>query len=369
MMITMLFKFILAISSFGNSLLIAKHQFVVVEAGSEVVIQLKHYDNTDASTILPTKLTFTIESIPKNGKLYQLSHVFSNYGYEPKVGTYISSAATNVTGSQNRIIYKRPIPDSALNQQQKWDSFRFSVFNGETKTTEYGIITLTAPSGIIVGSDFMLSSEGWTITGNHGVTSNVLYQPYSRGALNHYILNSNDEQNLKSTGDASLWYFNAPSSFTGNHGIAYGGILRFTIGAFSGDFEGTSNDKMSSRPVVIMKCDTCIGPVSTGIKLVYPLSALTTSFTGDTTTIEISLMESKGWLKDSQNTLVPYLTASQCDLIQVLSRLSSIQILGDYTDSHEAVGLDSVSLSNIASNNDRIPVCAQRRSDASECSC
>ncbi len=44
--------------------------------------------------------------------MYQLSQVFSAYGYEPKAGTIINSPNINVTGSNNRIYYKRPFPDN-----------------------------------------------------------------------------------------------------------------------------------------------------------------------------------------------------------------------------------------------------------------
>lgn len=52
------------------------------------------------------------------GKLFQLSQVFSAYGYEPKDGTVISSNnPTIVTGSKNRIYYRRPTPDVDTNNK------------------------------------------------------------------------------------------------------------------------------------------------------------------------------------------------------------------------------------------------------------
>jgi hypothetical protein len=50
--------------------------------------------------------------VPSSGSIYQLSQVYSSYGYEPKGGERISAADTIVTGSNNRVYYKRPTPDS-----------------------------------------------------------------------------------------------------------------------------------------------------------------------------------------------------------------------------------------------------------------
>ena len=54
---------------------------------------------------------------PQSGSLYQLSQVFSTYGYEPKQGALITQEKTVVTGSNNRIVYTRPAYDMATNNQ------------------------------------------------------------------------------------------------------------------------------------------------------------------------------------------------------------------------------------------------------------
>mmetsp|Transcript_4536 Transcript_4536/g.7394 ORF Transcript_4536/g.7394 Transcript_4536/m.7394 type:complete len:88 (+) Transcript_4536:172-435(+) len=73
-----------------------------------------------------------------------------------------------------------------------------------------------------------------------------------------------------------------------------------------------------------------------------------------------------GWIKDPQNSLVSWIPASQCDLIQVLSRLTKISILGDWTTWQESVALDDVKLVNTKG---QLPLCAMSRPDASICSC
>jgi hypothetical protein len=92
-----------------------------------------------------------------------------------------------------------------------------------------------------------LGSEGWTITGNKQ-KYNATFEAFSRGSLlNHYIYGSEDNINVMSSGDKdnSLWYFEAPNSYLGNFGIAYGGALKFTLGAFSGDFTKTNGKDVS----------------------------------------------------------------------------------------------------------------------------
>ncbi|CAM9381687.1 unnamed protein product, partial [Sphacelaria rigidula] len=85
---------------------LALHQVVVVSPGSEVVIRLSGYD------IDGDDLVATISSLPGSGTLHQLSKVFSDFGYDPKAGELISAAGTQVTGSGNRVLYRRPKADA-----------------------------------------------------------------------------------------------------------------------------------------------------------------------------------------------------------------------------------------------------------------
>ena len=351
------------------SVLIAKHQIVVVPPASETVIRLNHYDDSSAASVSPTELTFTIETLPTDGDLYQLSSVFSKYGYEPKLGTRITTTGTVISGSDHRLIYKRRSPDSA--STTAWSTFTFSVNNG-VDMSYIATVTLVPSSGIIEGSTFLLGREDWTIKGNMAPTSAAMFESLSRGAeLNHYILSNDDAINVPNTDsdDMDLWYFDAPTKFLGDKGIAYGGSLDFTLGAFSGDFaHGNSHDM---TPVVRLTCDACGDPEDKGITLVYPLAALTSArggigFDGSATRLSVPLVEGRGWLRDPKNTLVQWAQASQCDVIQVLYRLSSIQILGDWTHRHETVALDDVFLKNTKTY---VPLCAQDRPDASICSC
>ena len=141
--------------------------------------------------IISTQMSFTTRGAPSSGSLYQLSQVYSSYGYEPKAGTQIqSSEDTVVTGSNARVYYKRPSPDAAgIN---KWETITFTASDGSTDSTT-GTVTLVPPSGALVGSDFLLDSNGWTITGNKANTP-ATHEAYSRGALlNHYVYGTDNK--------------------------------------------------------------------------------------------------------------------------------------------------------------------------------
>lgn len=334
---------------------IAFHQLVTVEPNGDAVIRLTGYDY-DGDV-----LTYKIQTAPKSGKLFQLSQVYSAYGYNPKSGIQINDGDTIVTGSNNRVYYQRPTPDSATNS--KWDTFTFLVHDGKRKSN-IANVTLVPPSGNLVGSNFLLGNEDWTITGNKAVTS-AIFEPYSRGPqLSHYVLSTDDKINVQKSGgpDTSLWYFNAPSKFLGNLGISYGGYLKFTLSAFSGDFKNSNGNSN----LVEIECSSCVGPIGKGIRLVFPINAAKGNFDGSTLGFSIPLDESKGWLKDPQNSLVAWTPPSRCDLIQVLSRLTAVRILGDWTSWYESVAIDDVAFINTKG---KLPLCAQQLPDASICTC
>lgn len=338
--------------------ILALHQLITVATAGDIVIRLKAYD------VNSEHLVFTITSLPTSGRLYQLSQVYSTKGYLPIAGTLITQAGVIVTGSNNRIYYKRPSPDAS--GVVMWDSFNYTV-SGKYETSREGTVTLVPPNGALMGSTFLLDNESWNIIGNKAINLPSTFEPFSRGPnLNRYIYSSDDKINILKAGsnapDQSLWYFTAPSKFLGNKGISYGGVLQFTLSGFSGNFS-TSNGK--NVPAVILECASCDGPVSKGIRLAIPVSVLQ-PFAGSTMTFKVTLIESKGWVKDPQNTLLSWSRPTQCDMIQVLSRLSAISILGDWTTWYETVALDNVLVSNTQG---QLPICSMYRPDASVCMC
>lgn len=281
----------------------------------------------------------------------------------------MSSGRTQVTGSNNRVYYTRPSPDTTGDGM--FDSFTYIVNNigfGNTTYDSYeGTVTIVPTTGAIVGSSFLLNNDGWTITGNKESTGVATFESYSRGLLlNHYIFGMDNKINIASSSsiDASLWYFEAPAKYLGNKGIAYGGSIQFTLGSFSGDFSKLNGNDMH---LIELECSTCTGPVGKGITLAFPISSLKlNAFSGEPMRFTVPLHESEGWIKDPQNVLKSWTTPSKCDLIQVLSRLSAFRILGDWTTWYESIALDDVSFINTKS---QLPICSMVRPDASVCTC
>lgn len=59
---------------------------------------------------LGKRLYARLTSVPERGTLYQLSQVYSDYGYEPSRGEAVNRSLlpVAVTGTRNRILYAPP---------------------------------------------------------------------------------------------------------------------------------------------------------------------------------------------------------------------------------------------------------------------
>lgn len=128
---------------------IAIHQLVVVDTAKDSVIRLKSFDANSFDVgyfrrvfrfhaklivffvVVYFQNIYTLGELPSTGSLFQLSQVFSSYGYEPKAGMRVLTSNTNVTGSNNRIYYKRPSPDvPGLDKVRKpvtWRAVPFTI--------------------------------------------------------------------------------------------------------------------------------------------------------------------------------------------------------------------------------------------------
>lgn len=351
---------------------LALHQLVVVSPGSDTVVPLRGYD------LDGDKLKATVTALPEGtGVVHQLSKVFSDYGYEPKKGVSVKSGA-DVTGSKgNRVYYKRPSADAA--PVGKYGVMEYTVSdlspsNQVMSTSPPGMVTFVPPSGLLVASHFSRGPEGWAVVGNKGASKgsahDVTYEASSRGALNHYVYGSDDTINAEGAGatDKSLWYFKAPPKFLGHHGIAYGGSFGFTLSSFHGDFSAAKRnvglDASSGLHLVELHCAKC--NVNRGVTLAFPASKAPAYFSGAAQAFTLSLKETAGWVEDPKNTLKAWKAPSQCTLIEVLSGLTEVRILGDFTNWYESVALDKVELTNLKA---QVPVCAQLLPDASRCTC
>ena len=158
--------------------------------------------------------------------------------------------------------------------------------------------------------------------------------------MTHYICASDDLINADQEGnDLDLWYFLAPSQFTGWQLMAYGGTLEFTMSSFSGIFSPSNLNFGRDLNLVEIYCATC--DLRRGVTIGFPLSA-TKAFTEVIQTFSVPMHESAGWLKDPKNTLLPWTSVSQCEFLEVISNISSLKILGDFTKWYETMCIDDV---------------------------
>lgn len=311
---------------------VARHQVYHVKPGTEEVVVLKGF-NADGK-----RLQAKITSLPLNGELYQLSHVFSHYGYDPKrASSPIREVPAVVTGSKNRIVFRRdalggPPPHT------KFAEFRYTLTDG-METSEEGIIVITADEALVT-SAFDFGTEDWKILDN-GKTAVPKHQPISRGNLLSYYIYASDSiiHHQENGDDAVRWTFSAPAKFLGNQWAAYGGSLDFVLFSSEGSFAHSNLNLAGNGNLVVMECSTC--NQNKGVTVAMPLT-LVFKFDGTITQFRLPLTEKAGWLKDPKNVLHPWTPPTQCELVSVLSALSSLRILGDFTQGHETVALDSV---------------------------
>ena len=358
----LLFLFLPPLSSAAQMAPLAVHQIYSANPNDEVVIDLSgHNFNSDDRT------TATVVSLPREGTLYQLSKIFNSHGYEPKVGTPITEddLPCQVTALRSRVVYKAPARQYALG---RWDVFDYTV-SGRFGTSKPGTVTLTDDSQILVASDFRLDTEGWTTVGNKH--NGVIYDDTSTGIMNRYVYSKDDSINVDESGnDQDLWRFKLPEKFTGWHGIVYGGSFEFSLSSFSGDF---SPDKLHKRVVmnlVEISCSRCA--FNKGITIGFPLDALPEGFSGVTSSFSLPLNETAGWLKgDPNNPIYEWMVPpTKCEIIEVLSKISSVTILGDFTDWYEGVSVDNIHLrASELKGKYHLPPCAQVTPDAKRCSC
>jgi hypothetical protein len=224
------------------------------------------------------------------------------------------------------------------------DSFQIvaSVDGGSSFPYQASIHVLSSTSPVVLASeDFATGSNSFVAEDDKG-TYAATYEPTSIGAsMNRYIYASDR--------DRGTWWFLFPSKFLGDQAMSYGGSLSFTLSSSAGDFSSSvlRTKSVGSRAAggvwgAMLDCSTCAH--GAGITLGFPVENL--GFSGKTKSFSLSLLESQ-WRKDPHNTLVTAWSApSKCELVEVLSKLSAIRVLGDFTTGMESVSLDTVRLNS-----------------------
>ncbi len=314
---------------------------------------------------LPIKTVTTITSLPSSGSLYQLSHIFSTHGYDPKAGKKITSVPTQVSGSKSRIVYKRDSCEERI-PKDEWGRFQYKVADGQG-TSKDGTVVLVSPNNVIVESNFLFSDEGWNTVGNRA-KNEVYYEPSSRGIMNYYIYALDQSLNINSNGDdVDVWYFELPPKFHGWQGIMYNGRFEFVLSSFGGDFSKEHQNQPGKLNLVEITCAKC--SINRGETIGFPISA-TEGFNGQTKSYSLTLTETSGWVRDPKNTLHEWKPITKCKFIEILSGISSIRVLGDFTTWYESVSIDNVRFVTAEPRGRyHLPVCAQKSPDARKCDC
>jgi hypothetical protein len=300
--------------------------------GEEVILRLGGYD-INGRPLLTTLVTSPASSA---GSLYELSQLFLTQNLQPKKGKGITQYPFTLPSlTNNRVLFISSTSTSTV-PNQAWGNFSYRVMDGNIGSN-LGTVWIIPNHRKLVSSEFRTDTEGWKIGG----TATLSRESFSRGSLSQYLVGTDSDirTSPRTTGDANLWRFIAPSQFLGNKIVAYGSTLSFTMGAFAGDF---SIDQLQTKaPLITLECASCAG--GAGIRLGHFLTpeAASKTLDGKTKKITVPLLPSS-FLKDPKNSLLRWQPITECDFVHVLSMLSQFTILGDWTIWYETVALDDV---------------------------
>ena len=208
----------------------------------------------------------------------------------------------------------------------------------------------------------------------------VTYEPSSRGIMNRYVYASDSLVNTDENGDdIDLWYFLLPPErFGGWQGALYGGTFEFDLSSFSGDFTPDMMNFDGRLNLVEIYCASC--DLNKGTTIAFPLSSSSSTieaggggggFSGNTKSFVIPLNETSGWMKDPENVLIrDWPVPSKCEFVEMLSGITSLRILGDFTRRYECVSVDNVVMrSGKPRGRKQLPPCAQHTPDGRRCTC
>jgi hypothetical protein len=327
-----------AVPTAASTDVVAHYQTYDVGRGDEVDIRLQgfHWNNK--------KYSFRLTTLPAEGSVYRPAANYCKYSYEPKLGGAAVAAADlplAIDCDSVSLVYKYTA-NKMLPAEDHLDRFEYEVIDNASQKSYPGVVHLLNGDRVLAASFFNRDADGWTIVRNGPRSTSPAFDPTSRGMVNRFISAEEDSTDMVAGVDQDLWSFAAPAKFRRDLAAAYGGKLSFVLSSAAGDFSSLTPDAKAVK----LACATCRSSSTQdrGVQLYFPASALSTTFDGSSTRLEVDLDETKGWLKDSENTQVAWTPPTQCEMVQVLKRLSGVEILGDWTKGFESVALDSVRL-------------------------
>lgn len=310
-------------------------------------------------------LEFRIKTLPKEGLLYETSGNWRMWGTDPKhlpdpIGPHLLPFL--VTDPEHRIVYVPPF--NRWPPAGAWASFTYTVQYQATDASppatsatpgttvvrpisEPGLMVLSNPDGSIAATDFDLAShgDGWTISGNladaDALDGGLKHHAFAWGGLNQYIYGTDEVQILDfgSGTDRSKWYFEAPKDpFQGILlSSGYGGTFRFTTRSLYGNFDELN----APLDWVTIECASCNS--GQGARIVRFVDDRI-MWGGSERAVEFRLLPVGGWMRDPLNSALDFTFATACDIAAVLSNVSRVAILGDFTRAGEGIAIDNVAI-------------------------
>lgn len=329
---------------------VARHVACPVEVNMPTSCTLAAYEESE----LPVE--YFIKTLPKEGLLYETSPNYRSDGSDPKhspdpIGPHL--LPFRVSDPLNRLIYVPPY--NVWAPEGQWASFEYVVSAQPPAptagdplppkiTSEVGLAVLTNSEGAIAGATFDLADDfsGWSISGNiPGKTAGGLkHQAFVWGGLSHYVYGVDEVMymNFENGMDRTKWYFEASPHFNKREmAAAYGGKLRFTVQKLYGNFT-QQNDPLDWITIECSSCNT-----GRGLRVVRFVDDKF-YWDGDERNIEVELLPTAGWMKDPLNTAGTFRHATECEIGAVLTDVSRVAILGDFTRGGEGVALDNVKI-------------------------
>lgn len=341
---------------------VARHVACPVGTNAPSVCRLAGHADGDAF------MNYSVTTLPQVGLLYEMSVDSYIHGTEPKPAAYPiapQQLPLLVTDPKHRLIYVPPY--DAWEPDTHWASFTYVVsietFDFRIVFSEEGLVVLATSSGGIASSTFDESEDtgGWSVSGNlrdpEIVAGGLKQQSLYWGGLHHYIYGVDEALNLDFTSgmDKTKWYFEAsPSVFCRPQlAAAYGGHIRFRIRSMYGNF----SDLNSPLDWVTLECASCDS--GRGIRLVRFMERLF-DWDGSERRVELRLSTKELWKRDPWNSAMPFHYAGECEIAAVLTNLSRVAILGDFTRGGEGVAIDDVEMLADVSEQPAYPLACQK---------
>lgn len=336
---------------------VARHVACPVRQNTPTVCTLLGAENAELN------MEYYIQSLPTDGVLYETSPNYRMIGSDPKhlpdpIGVH--QLPFHVTDPYNRVVYVPPANMWA--PEGHWASFTYTtmaVIPGvpdplgilptpppTPTTSEPGMAVMANPEGAIAGSAFDVShdGDGWSISGNladSDAQGGLRHQAFVWGGLSYYVYGVDEVQYVDfATGlDRTRWYFEASPRAFNKPELAgsYGGLIRFTVRSLYGNFSQLN----APLDWVSLECQSCNSGL--GLRIVRFTDEHLT-WDGRERRVELRLSPMDKWQSDPLNAALNFTWATECEIAAVLTNMSRLRILGDWTRGGEGIAIDDVAI-------------------------